>query len=1067
MNTSVFSRICISLTMAMCLVMISNQSFAQEPINDEPYMAPGAQYIQVDPAEAEALRNTIVENPDLIVGPCEEFNIVIILDASGSIDDDASSAGQFSQNEQDVRAATLGLAQALNNTGGEIAIVQFSTSSQIVDVDGGGPGAAGYRLVNDDFIDDLSDYLYPGGVNPPANGTSGYEASGWTNWEAAFDDVIALNAIQVADLVLFLTDGNPTAYVFNNGTICDGCDETTSLNQATPKADLVKTAGSHIYGIAVGSNINLSNIAAMTGPDEDTAPGNGDGFTPANSDYTQVSFAQLQNDFNQIAVESCNPDVELQKTVYLGHDNGASFPGIEQVSGVPNAPVTYCFSITNDGDSYLDLVSFLDADLGINQDSPGLTILSGSFPLAPASLAPANTINLYFESNINGDLVNTASVQLNPVDEFGNDLGFADISDTDTASVIDLGIPCGTCVTSGPTGPVCPSSVQTYTAPITGLCDNPVYHWTVQGNAHILNDNGATLDVQVGTDCEDSYSVSVSIDCQGCIPAATIHCPGVTATVEDTTAPHLSANDDATVECGQDFDLVGYQAMDECGDVTVEIDSVFDAACGNTGVWTITYTAADECGNTTSDTQTITIVDTTPPTIVCAPDATVECGEDTSPGAIGKSSAGDACGLVSINSSDQFEPACGATGVIYRTWTTTDECGNTSSCVQTITIVDTTAPMIDPAPADVSVDCTEIPDAIMLTATDICDPDVAVIFDEVMVNNGCPYTITRTWTATDDCGNQSEETQVITVNDTIAPVFGEFDLIINVPCDGLDDLTIDVTDNCDVDLEITIEDLQFSGSVGGCTGTIERFWTATDECGNSTTAIQYIYLTEPEGCEPPSSLDVVEIGFGTPYARVNGTWFNPEGTSDCEVRGGLIDPSTIGTGAPEFANLNNTQVITQTDGSTILFNIVLYNNPNVPFIEGQTYGYEVRCACEDGSGYSAWSGMTDESTFVVPYYNPANGGESTQRLSVDGFDMEFKVFPNPTDGQVFISATQSKEGDMFLELLDMLGRQMSTERFSGQVVERYLDLQGLSEGVYLLRMTSADGIQTQRLEIQR
>jgi hypothetical protein len=165
--------------------------------------------------------------------------------------------------------------------------------------------------------------------------------------------------------------------------------------------------------------------------------------------------------------------------------------------------------------------------------------------------------------------------------------------------------------------------------------------------------------------------------------------------------------------------------------------------------------------------------------------------------------------------------------------------------------------------------------------------------------------------------------------------------------------------------------------------------------------------------------------------------------------------------------MNNTQVITQTDGSTILFNIVLYNNPNLPFIEGQTYGYEVRCACEDGSGYSAWSGMTDESTFMVPYYIPSNGGESTQKSTAEVFDMEFKVFPNPTDGEVFITANQSKDGDMFLEVLDMLGRQMKTERFSGQVVESYLDLQGLSEGVYLLRMTSADGIETQRVEIQR
>ncbi|NNC83722.1 MAG: hypothetical protein HKN79_09095, partial [Flavobacteriales bacterium] len=33
--------------------------------------------------DVDALRSMIVDNPDLVVGPCEEFNIVLILDASG------------------------------------------------------------------------------------------------------------------------------------------------------------------------------------------------------------------------------------------------------------------------------------------------------------------------------------------------------------------------------------------------------------------------------------------------------------------------------------------------------------------------------------------------------------------------------------------------------------------------------------------------------------------------------------------------------------------------------------------------------------------------------------------------------------------------------------------------------------------------------------------------------------------------------------------------------------------------------------------------------------------------
>jgi len=119
-------------------------------------------------------------------------------------------------------------------------------------------------------------------------------------------------------------------------------------------------------------------------------------------------------------------------------------------------------------------------------------------------------------------------------------------------------------------------------------------------------------------------------------------------------------------------------------------------------------------------------------------------------------------------------------------------------------------------------------------------------------------------------------------------------------------------------------------------------------------------------CQAPTNLDVAEIDFGGSNPRVNATWSNAEGTSYCEVKGGRISDASEGTTSPEFANVNNTQIITQTNGSTVNFNIALYNNPNVPFVIGKTYGYEVRCACINGSGLSPWSGVFIGSTFVVP-----------------------------------------------------------------------------------------------------
>ena len=52
-------------------------------------------------------------------------------------------------------------------------------------------------------------------------------------------------------------------------------------------------------------------------------------------------------------------------------------------------------------------------------------------------------------------------------------------------------------------------------------------------------------------------------------------------------------------------------ATDNCGEVVVTVDEVTTAgACAGDYVITRTFTATDDCGNATSATQTITIVDT-------------------------------------------------------------------------------------------------------------------------------------------------------------------------------------------------------------------------------------------------------------------------------------------------------------------------------------------------------------------------------------------------------------------------------------------------------------------------
>ena len=116
--------------------------------------------------------------------------------------------------------------------------------------------------------------------------------------------------------------------------------------------------------------------------------------------------------------------------------------------------------------------------------------------------------------------------------------------------------------------------------------------------------------------------------------------------------------------------------------------------CNGTGTLVRTWTATDACGNEDSKDQTITIQDKTGPTISCPSDATVSCSDDRTPAALGSATATDNCTAeadITIDYTDDESNAdlVSCTGYIERIWTATDECGNITSCTQTITLDNT------------------------------------------------------------------------------------------------------------------------------------------------------------------------------------------------------------------------------------------------------------------------------------------------------------------------------------------------------------------------------------------
>jgi hypothetical protein len=113
-----------------------------------------------------------------------------------------------------------------------------------------------------------------------------------------------------------------------------------------------------------------------------------------------------------------------------------------------------------------------------------------------------------------------------------------------------------------------------------------------------------------------------------------------------------------------------------------------------------------------------------------------------------------------------LEASCEAEFTINRTWTATDDCGNSSTCEQTIKIRDDAPPVISALPAPTTIECPATPSFTIPTATDECDDMPSLSFNDVSVEGPCAgdYSVTRTWTATDACGNASTASQTINVH---------------------------------------------------------------------------------------------------------------------------------------------------------------------------------------------------------------------------------------------------------------------------------------------------------------
>lgn len=325
----------------------------------------------------------------------------------------------------------------------------------------------------------------------------------------------------------------------------------------------------------------------------------------------------------------------------------------------------------------------------------------------------------------------------------------------------------------------------------------------------------------------------------------------------DNVAPDApQVPDDVTVECSEQiptpFILV---ADDNCnqeieGIVSENITSTGN--CENAYIITRTWFFIDDCGNESSVSQNISVIDTEAPVFTFVPeDMQLECNaESDSTTVIVPAEAEDNCGgQVFIDYIDHATTNHPCDSAIEREWIATDACGNTAIAIQRIEKTDFTAPVFTFVPEDMQMNCDDgnTTDILLPEAEDNCDEQVDIFMVEHIVSDSaCHLVIDREWTAIDNCGNSVSTIQRITKVDTIAPIIHDVPEDISLSCDEYqsyaDSTYIYISDNCSFEPFLNYDE-SFENT-NECTQQLTRYWSATDDCGNVTYASQIITIID-------------------------------------------------------------------------------------------------------------------------------------------------------------------------------------------------------------------------------
>jgi large repetitive protein len=499
-----------------------------------------------------------------------------------------------------------------------------------------------------------------------------------------------------------------------------------------------------------------------------------------------------------------------------------------------------------------------------------------------------------------------------------------------------------------------------------------VSHWTYE-------EFGSTFWTCNGTTATKSWSVLFNaFDGNGNSISAS-----ASVRVTETTAPFWDMEAmSKTVNCGDPsaaasiqmwLDNAGGGWVYSCsGDLTYSNDYVSsNQACGS--ATTVTFTATNQCGLSSTSSATLTVTDNTAPVLSGVPaNTTVACSNFPPAPNV---TATDACGTATVAVTERIESLTGtlsgAQEVPANSSTATGSVSgslnlatgalslriNVSGLSANITVAHihnnaagSNGPVaVDLIPAVITngVNSGNFTGIVTLTAAQIRQLYLGRLYVNIHTSNFpggevraqltaiCPRLV-RTWTATDACNNTATASQTITSNDAVPPTITGVPANTTITCPATPSFSAPTAnDNCGA-ASMTFTDATTGGPCPAGS-TVVRTWVAIDACGNTTTVSSTITILAPA----PSS--VVTLGCSsniTMSAPVGATnmivnFPAPTASTTCTTTGVITFTQISGPASGASFPLGTTQVCFRaTDAcgatSSCCFNVTVNANSNPP-----------------------------------------------------------------------------------------------------------------------------------------